>query len=149
MIKPPHRFYVPSPREASRLAGYRCPRCNVAMVKTSRTPNPRAPSIDHILPKVRGGRMFIHGDVRNWRLLCCGCNNFLAICGHCPGAVAAVKAVATDKVQHRRAVASAWRMHALAMQTDGVGGAHLNKPAHRLVHQDSAPTPTMADVWGG
>ena len=62
--------------------------------------------------------MFIHGRVRNWRLLCVGCNNFLAICGHCPGAVAAVEAVAAAMTQDRRTVAAKWRMHALATLAD-------------------------------
>ena len=59
-------------------------------------------SKDHILPKARGGTLFIHDDVRNWRIICQRCNGLLAAAGECLGALAAVRSVPGDDVTTMR-----------------------------------------------
>ncbi|HUY05010.1 MAG TPA: hypothetical protein VMV33_17160 [Rhodocyclaceae bacterium] len=68
------------------------------------------PSLDHILPRVRGGRDLLHGDVRNTRLMCQDCNGLLAACGQCLGALAAVSSVAADVDVARKTIARRWRL---------------------------------------
>ena len=138
---------IPNALEAARQAGYRCPKCKKQLIRTGRQNNLAAPSIDHILPQVRGGRLFLRCGTRNWRLLCVGCNSFLATCGHCPGAVAAVEAVAADSLIERQAIARRWRMGTIARHADAAGTRlRAAGPSHRLVLQDDAG-PTIAALW--
>ena len=73
-----------------------CPICGVVMPQQPGT-NTSAymfrRSADHILPQSRGGRKKIHGDTKNTRIVCQTCNELLACCGHCIGAMACVRAV--------------------------------------------------------
>ena len=81
-------------------------------------PGRRIPTINHILPKARGGTDTLHGGARNWELMCIECNAFLALCGHCPGAAAAVEAVSSRAPGNRHTVAVLWGMPLRAMEAD-------------------------------
>ncbi len=95
--------------------GTPCPLCGVTMTVPSHRPS--AVSRDHILPRERGGRFVIHGDTRNRRLICVGCNGRLGTCGHCVGALACVYAVSGPTSP--LAVIQAWGMGVVASSITG------------------------------
>ncbi len=52
----------------------------------------RRPSRDHIIPRAWGGQEYMNG-LSNLRVMCQECNSLRAMCGHCLGALAALRAV--------------------------------------------------------
>lgn len=94
-----------------------CPRCGISYnLAGPATSDPTAPSRDHILPKVRGGRDTIHGGVPNVVIICRTCNAWRGSCGHCWGAAACVDAVAASDGATRREVFRRWELHRLPVE---------------------------------
>lgn len=81
-----------------------CPKCGRLMVPGGDL----RPSKDHILPRVRRGQDFIHGDVRNTIVVCQDCNGFRAACHHCWAFVACVDAVAIVTGRDRWCLLARW-----------------------------------------
>jgi hypothetical protein len=110
-----------------------------------------APTRDHILPKERGGKLLMHGDTRNARIICAACNYLLGACFHCVGVAACVRSVAADERQNPYRVIRAWgiskrvgRLRA-GIALDAVRKKR-SEPMYSLVR--SEPTQTLGDVWG-
>lgn len=75
---------------------------------------------DHILPKAWGGAAMWLDHNRVWNTVpaCFACNQLRAICGHCPGAMAALRAVAGNEEGHRFhiQIAQLWGWRGARMQ---------------------------------
>lgn len=148
--------------EMARLVDNICPRCRRTMIRGGNSPY--RPTRDHILPVSRGGDIFIHGSVPNYRLMCGDCNGLLAMCGHCPGAEAAVRDVSRDLYVSQyvskspASIAASWRLPEIA-KTDGGQQPVREKTEKRWHRQQNrhtsfsqpvlAPPPplTLADIW--
>lgn len=76
-------------REIVAAAGPRCLYCGRVFDRVRRLGN-CAPSLDHIMPRSRGGR----STRDNLRTCCRRCNALRQECGECVGALACVLAVA-------------------------------------------------------
>lgn len=82
------------------MKSYPCPSCGHAMSISARGHSSNSPyrrTRDHILPRERGGLGVMYGDTRNIRIMCARCNGILADCFHCVGALACVRAVASNE----------------------------------------------------
>lgn len=82
----------------------RCPRCNRPYNNDA-----RRISADHILPKERGGKLVMFGDVRNSAPMCQECNGWRAACGHCWGLAACIAAVVAETGLSRAKVYQKWQ----------------------------------------
>lgn len=148
---------APTADEMSRLVNNICPRCGERMVR--KHDSPVRPTRDHILPVMRGGGVFIHGNVPNYRLMCAECNGLLSMCGHCPGAVAAVRDVARQVCVLPKGIAARWGMEEVAKKDGGrraKAGKENGERWHRRHEQrrsysQSVLAPsrsaTFGDIW--
>lgn len=93
-------------------------------------------SRDHILPRAWGRRDDAHMKVA--RPCCTRCNEFRSVCGHCPGAMAALRAVAGDPAirdkRHELDLAALW----------GWRGARAQIRAAAVIHPDAIPAARQA-----
>lgn len=71
-------------------------------------------SSDHILPRQWGGAK-LHNLARNTRLCCQSCNQLRAVCGHCVGALAGVRAVSRDRGVLEMDVIREWGLQLVAL----------------------------------
>lgn len=64
--------------------------------------HPLRRSRDHIIKYVDGGRVFIHRDTRNIRIVCQRCNGLLNEFQQCPGAVVCLLSVDPTRGLHKK-----------------------------------------------
>lgn len=97
-------------------AGFRnCPLCKLAMtvLHVNGVGARRRMSKDHILPRVwGGGRLGVIAVNTRW--VCQECNQQRAACGHCVGALACVRTVASESCVPVSAVMRHWKMGTVA-----------------------------------
>lgn len=75
-----------------------CGRGTVPWAKPGGTPPLAARTAQHVLPRRRGGT----SAAENIKVACRECNHLLGIVDDCPGALAALRAVARGRAKHRR-----------------------------------------------
>ncbi len=87
-----------------------CPRCGHLLMKGNANGNLRyRKSLDHILPKERGGnKTYKKLSIQNIEIICNECNNLRENCGHCWAALACVRTVAADTKQNEWQIMRAW-----------------------------------------
>jgi hypothetical protein len=91
-----------------------CPQCGERMLPSTDIQRRRRWSRDHIFPREMGGAFLMDphpdGPTRNWRVMCQGCNEQLAVCGHCVAALACARTVAADLNRSAESIARRWMM---------------------------------------
>ena len=86
-----------------------CPMCGWPMVVRDHGHQGRR-SEDHILPRQRGGKRVLFGDVRNIRIICQDCNGQLQACNHCRGMLACVRDIARQEGVRVGVIMRRWKL---------------------------------------
>lgn len=116
-----------------------CPQCGIMM--TAGMSDAHRASRDHILPKSRGGTIFIHGNTRNTRVMCQDCNGSLSACLQCVGAMACARSVSVDSGFSIKRVLRRWRFGRL------VTDCTKQPVAKRRTNYRENFARAAADVW--
>lgn len=121
-----------------------CPQCGDPMEPAGNTK--RSATRDHILPRTRR-YTYPDGTIMH-KVVCSHCNNLRALCGHCWGAVACVRAVTkvspmgSRQAEHNKACE--WQLFAISLTTEPPPPGPSPQNPYQSKNRRFA---TLADVW--